>query len=98
MSKRRTIMLKTVVAGFIAATAMLATPAMAGMEATQEPGVVGFNYPDSNYLTGGYGHRFSPGPRFYFRHGGVGPGALVDPPFAAYGYYGGPVVVPWYGR
>jgi hypothetical protein len=92
------MMLKTLAAGFVAATAMLATPAMAGMEATQEPGVVGFNYPDSHYMTGGYGSRFSPGPRFYYRHGGVGPGALVDSP-AYYGYgegYYGPSA-PEYG-
>ncbi|MBV8927164.1 MAG: hypothetical protein JOZ74_17510 [Bradyrhizobium sp.] len=32
----------------------LASPALA-QEATQEPGMVGFNYPNSHYLTGGYG-------------------------------------------
>jgi hypothetical protein len=94
------MMLKIVSAGFVAATAILATPAMAGMEATQEPGVVGFNYPDSRYMTGGYGHSFTPGPRFYYRHQAVGPGALVDPPFAyyGYGYYDAPAPgVTWYG-
>jgi hypothetical protein len=35
---------------------VLATPLMA-QEATQEPGMIGFNYPNSNYLTGGYGVR-----------------------------------------
>jgi hypothetical protein len=80
-------MLRILSAGFIAATALVATPAMAGWEATQEPGVVGFNYPDSHYMTGGYGSRFTPGPRFYWRHGGVGPGALRDVPIATYGYY-----------
>jgi hypothetical protein len=91
-------MLKTLAAGFIAATAMLATPAMAGWEATQEPGVVGFNYPDSHYMTGGYGSRSTPGPRFYFRHGAAGPGSLVDSPayYRYYGYYGAPGVT-WYG-
>jgi hypothetical protein len=34
----------------------LATPLMA-QEATQEPGMIGFTYPNSNYLTGGYGVR-----------------------------------------
>jgi hypothetical protein len=32
----------------------LASPLMA-QEATQEPGAIGYNYPNSNYLTGGYG-------------------------------------------
>lgn len=35
-------------------SAALATPALA-QEATQEPGMIGFNYPNSHYLTGGYG-------------------------------------------
>jgi hypothetical protein len=34
----------------------LASPLMA-QEATQEPGMIGFNYPNSHYLTGGYGVR-----------------------------------------
>ena len=42
-------------AAAIVATA-LATPAMS-QEATQEPGMIGFNYPNSNYLRGGYGVR-----------------------------------------
>ena len=42
-------------AAAILATA-LATPAMS-QEATQEPGMIGFNYPNSNYLRGGYGVR-----------------------------------------
>jgi hypothetical protein len=37
-------------------SAGLATPLMA-QEAISEPGMVGFNYPNSNYLTGGYGNR-----------------------------------------
>jgi hypothetical protein len=41
-----------------AATAVLSTalaaPLMA-QEATQEPGMIGFNYPNSHYMTGGYG-------------------------------------------
>ncbi len=31
-----------------------ATPLMA-QAATQEPGVIGYNYPNSNYMLGGYG-------------------------------------------
>jgi hypothetical protein len=34
----------------------LATPLIA-QEATQEPGMIGFNYPNSRYMTGGYGVR-----------------------------------------
>ena len=34
----------------------LATPVMA-QEVVQEPGMTGFNYPNSHYLTGGYGQR-----------------------------------------
>jgi hypothetical protein len=51
-------------AGFIAAAALM-TPAMA-QEATQEPGVFGFNYPNTRYLTGGYGVRATPGPGYYY--------------------------------
>lgn len=40
-------------AAAVVATA-LATPAMS-QEATQEPGMIGFTYPNSNYLRGGYG-------------------------------------------
>ena len=44
----------------IGAAAMLsaacAAPVMA-QEATQEPGSIGFNYPNSRYMTGGYGVR-----------------------------------------
>lgn len=45
--------LKLLGAAAVLSTA-LATPLMA-QEATQEPGMVGFNYPNSHYLTGGYG-------------------------------------------
>jgi hypothetical protein len=34
----------------------LATPVLA-QEAIQEPGTIGFNYPNSDYITGGYGTR-----------------------------------------
>lgn len=33
---------------------VIATPVMA-QEATQEPGMIGFNYPNSRYVTGGWG-------------------------------------------
>ncbi|SDS87403.1 hypothetical protein [Bradyrhizobium canariense] len=62
----------------VIAVAMLATPAMA-QEAIQEPGAMGQNYPDSNYLTGGYGVRGTPGPGFYYRHG-YAPGVAVEVP------------------
>lgn len=51
----------------LVAVAMLATPAMA-QQVTQEPGTVGFNYPNSNYSTGGYGVRATPGPGYYHRN------------------------------
>src|ERR1700761_2329562 len=80
----------------IAAVTLIATPALA-QEATQEPGAMGFNYPNSNYLTGGYGVRATPGPRYYARRD-FGP-AVYGPPAAvvvspygasdAYNYYGG---------
>ena len=73
----------------LAAAAMLATPVMA-QEATQEPGVTGFYYPDSHYLTGGYGAHFSPRPGYFFRPHAMGEqGALPagPPAFAYYGPY-----------
>jgi hypothetical protein len=89
---------KMLSAGVIAAAALV-TPALA-QEATQEPGVMGFNYPDTRYVTGGYGHRFSPGPGFYYRrhYSGLPVGvATVPPPIVttvvpadAYAYYGEP--------
>jgi hypothetical protein len=45
--------LKLMGAAAILSTAF-ATPLMA-QESTQEPGMIGFNYPNSRYLTGGYG-------------------------------------------
>ena len=35
-------------------SAACAAPVIA-QEATQEPGMIGFNYPNSHYMTGGYG-------------------------------------------
>jgi hypothetical protein len=61
-----------VTAGVVAT--MLATPVMA-QEAIQEPGPMAQNFPDSDYLTGGYGVHASPGPRYYYwRHHYYGPG------------------------
>jgi hypothetical protein len=75
--------LNLLTAGLLAAT--LATPAMA-QEAIPEPGPIAQNYPDSNYLTGGYGARMTPGPRYYYRHShSYGPGPVI-------GFVGGPVV------
>jgi hypothetical protein len=69
----------------------LATPVMA-QEATQEPGMIGFNYPNSHYLRGGYGTRL---PDMAERQGYVrtyGPrvyGGYAAPPlgYSGYGYY-----------
>src|SRR6202000_799525 len=65
-------------AGLIAA-ATFVTPAVA-QQAIQEPGTMGQFYPDSDYLTGGYGVRGTPGPEFYFRHG-YAPGAATQIPY-----------------
>jgi hypothetical protein len=68
------------------AVAMLATPAIA-QEATQEPGVMGYNYPNSAYLRGGYGHSFKPRPSdYYYGYAGRWPSLRTAPE----GYYGGP--------
>ena len=58
--------------------AALASPAMA-QEATQEPGMIGFNYPDSNYLRGGYGVRTPSRYDHSYYHGGYGPRAYYGP-------------------
>jgi hypothetical protein len=79
----------------------LAAPLMA-QEVVQEPGATGFNYPNSNYLTGGYGQRTPWNTDRYPRmpYGGyvavapgpvvVGPGVAVGPvvPYRPYGPYG----------
>ena len=51
--------------GLVAAATLLATPAMA-QQVNREPGKLRFNYPNSNYLTGGYGV-FSEGARLLLR-------------------------------
>jgi hypothetical protein len=73
-------------AGLLAA--MLATPAMA-QEAIQEPGPMAQNYPDVDYLTGGYGVRATPPPRYYYRHRYYGP--APGPAGLAAGVVGGAV-------
>ena len=50
--------------GLVAAT-MLATPVMS-QEVNQEPRARGFNYPNSDYLTGGYRVKATPGPGYYY--------------------------------
>ena len=77
--------MKLVAAGLLSVT-LLATPAMA-QEATQEPGVMGFNYPNTAYLKGGYGHRFTPRPRDYYAGRTFQEPGL---PTASYGYAVGP--------
>ena len=98
-------MMKTLLSAGLLSVAVLATPAMA-QEATQEPGVMGYNYPNTAYLRGGYGHRFSPRPQdYYYGYAGRRPGLAVAPPavvvapygygpgygyYNSYGYYDGP--------
>ena len=65
-------------AAAILATA-LATPAMS-QEATQEPGMIGFNYPNSNYLRGGYGVRLPSRYDYSYYHGDYGPRVLPARP------------------
>ena len=55
--------LKLLGAAAILSTALV-TPLMA-QEATQEPGMIGLNYPNSDYLRGGYGVRL---PNQWERH------------------------------
>jgi hypothetical protein len=69
--------LKLLGAAAILATA-LATPAMS-QEATQEPGMIGFNYPNSNYLRGGYGVRTPSRHDHSYYHEGYGPRAYYGP-------------------
>jgi len=77
-------MMKLTLLGAAAIVAIaVATPAMS-QEATQEPGMIGFAYPNSNYLRGGYGVR-TPSPYDYsYYHGDYGPRVYYGPR----GYYG----------
>jgi hypothetical protein len=74
--------------GLLAAT-MLATPAMAQV-VYQEPGVLGF-YPNSNYMTGGYGVRAPDRPGYYYGnrfHPAPRVGAFATEPWTDGSYYG----------
>jgi hypothetical protein len=106
MTRFKTTRFKIVSAALISAAALI-TPAIA-QEATQEPGVFGFYYPDTRYMTGGYGVRATPRPGYYYRrdyygprYGGpavvVVPGPVIMAPADAYAYYGEPegAVVGW---
>ena len=88
------MMIKSLAAGLLS-VAVLATPAMAQVVVIQQPGVVGYSYADSPYLAGGYGYRYSFGPRYYYG-GGFYPtprvGAFATAPWDdssnGYGYIG----------
>jgi hypothetical protein len=77
--------------GLVAAT-MLATPAMAQV-VYQQPGVTGFNYPNSAYRKGGYVVRTAPGPGYYYgnrfqpapRVGAFATAPWSDDSYASYG-------------
>jgi hypothetical protein len=74
--------------GLVAAT-MLATPAMAQV-VYQEPGVMGY-YPNSAYVTGGYGVRVAPGPGYYYGsrfQPAPRVGAFATAPWSDDSYYG----------
>jgi hypothetical protein len=73
--------------GLVAAT-MLATPAMAQV-VYQEPGVIGYSYPNSAYVTGGYGVRTTP-PGYYYGnrfHPAPRVGAFASQPWDDGSYY-----------
>ena len=78
--------------GLVTAT-MLATPAMA-QSVYQEPGMIGFHYPNSAYTTSGYGVRVAPGPGYYYgnRFHPARVGAFATAPWTddsySYGSYG----------
>jgi hypothetical protein len=83
MEERAMMKLKLAGAAAILATAAFVTPAVS-QEATQEPGMIGFNYPNSNYLLGGYGVRTPSrydysyyGPQYGPRYYGPGPVGLA---------------------
>ena len=94
---------KLLFAAGLLSVAVLAAPALA-QEATQEPGVMGYNYPNTAYLRGGYGHRMSPrAGDYYYGYANrqpaltVAPSAVVVTPYGyvnsgynSYGYYDAP--------
>ena len=77
--------------GLVAAT-ILATPVMA-QGGKQELGAPGFYYPNSRYLTGGYGVRATPRPGYYYgnrfypapRVGAFATAPWNDGPYGSYG-------------
>ena len=75
--------------GLVAATMMLATPAMAQV-VYQEPGVMSFSYPNSAYVTGGYGVRTTPPGYYYGNRFHLAPrvGAFATAPWTDGSYYG----------
>lgn len=78
----------TLLSAGLLSVAMLATPAMA-QEATQEPGVMGYNYPNTSYLRGGYGHRMSPrAADYYYGYANRQPALTVAPPAVVVTPYG----------
>src|SRR5580693_10656555 len=89
-SKLKLSTLKLLGAAAVLSTA-LASPVLA-QEATQEPGMIGFNYPNSNYLTGGYGVRLPYNTGRYPRL--RGDFAYVGPSYVVPGYAPGVVVGP----
>jgi hypothetical protein len=86
-------MMKLKLLGAAAALAtVIATPVLA-QEATQEPGAIGFNYPNSHYMTGGWGVHTPPS--WTGRYPRVYTGQVVAP---AYGYgYAPSVDAPTFG-
>ena len=73
--------------GLVAAT-MLATPAMAQV-VYQDPGVTGYNYPNSAYVTPSYGVRTTP-PGYYYGnrfHPAPRVGAFASQPWDDGSYY-----------
>ena len=75
--------------GLVAATMILATPAMAQV-VYQEPGVMGY-YPNSAYVTGGYGARTTTPPGYYYGnrfHPAPRVGAFATAPWTDGSYYG----------
>jgi hypothetical protein len=80
--------------GLVTAT-MLATPVMA-QGVYREPGVTGFHYPNSRYITSGYGVRAAPGPGYYYgnrirpapRVGAFATAPWDDGSYGNYGSYG----------
>lgn len=77
--------------GLVAAAMLVATPVVA-QEVNQKPGARGYYYPNSRYLTGGYGVRATPGPGYYYGnryHTAPRVGAFATAPRDNGSYYNG---------